>query len=198
MTHEVHEGACEVGSDAAAAVVSLPRRFLIVQCGPAGAGKSTFAADFVQRKCLPVTTVVSSDACRLMLCDDTRTVSPAQWEALQASTFRLFLTVIERRVGLGRPVVADGVNLHAELRSALVGFARACAYRSLLVVFDVPLATSLARNARRAEGQRIPERQIRAQRQALDDVLPRLTDEGWDQVVVVDGQLRTPVIVLDR
>jgi predicted kinase len=178
-------------------VLTLPRRSLIVLCGPAGAGKSTFAGDLVQRNRLAATAAVSSDACRLMLCDETGLLTKAEWATVQPTTFRLFLTVIGMRLSLGRPTLADGVNLHGELRTGLLGLARSHDYRTLLVVFDMSLQTCLAQNEQRAETRRIPEGQIRAQRQALDEALPRLAEEGWDRVVVLDDQRRTVPIDLD-
>ncbi|HEU5326743.1 MAG TPA: hypothetical protein VFU78_01550, partial [Thermomicrobiales bacterium] len=52
------------------------------------------------------------------------------------------------------------------------------------------LETYLAQNAQRPETRRLPEEQIRAQRQFLDNLLPRLAEEGWDQVIVLNEQRR--------
>lgn len=177
--------------------LTLPRRSLIVLCGPAGVGKSTFAGDVARRNGLAATAVVSSDACRLMLCDETDSLTDAQGATLQPNTFRLFLTVVDMRMSIGRPALADGVNLHRELRTELIGLARTHDYRSTLVVFDRSLDMCLTQNEQRAAARRIPERQIRAQRQALDELLPRLADEGWDHVVVLDGQRRSVRIHLE-
>jgi ABC-type phosphate transport system ATPase subunit len=45
--------------------ISIPKLSLVVLIGPSGSGKSTFA-----RKRFRPTEVVSSDACRDMVCDD--------------------------------------------------------------------------------------------------------------------------------
>ena len=174
----------------------LPRHSLIVLCGPAGAGKSTFASDIRQRNGLANTAVVSSDACRLLLCDDIRLVTRDQWATLQPQTFQLFLTIIGMRLSLGRPAIADGVNLYPELRSGLLGHARTHEYYSALVVFDLSLETCLAQNAQRPETRRLPEDQIRAQRQFLDNLLPRLAGEGWDRVITLNERRRTTPIDL--
>jgi predicted kinase len=171
--------------------LTLPRRSLIVLCGPAGAGKSTVASAVLQRNGLAATTAVSSDACRLMLCDDISSVTADQWAMLQPKTFHLFLTIIGMRLSIGRPAIADGVNLYRELRAGLLDHARTHNYYSALVVFDLSLATCLAQNAQRPESHRLPEGQIRAQRQFLDDLLPHLTEEGWDRVMVLNEQRRT-------
>jgi predicted kinase len=174
--------------------LTLPRRSLIVLCGPAGAGKSRFADAVARSNRLAPTAVVSSDACRLMLCDEVGSVGRSEWPILQPSTFDLFVTIVDMRMRIGRPTLADGVNLHMDLRPRLLALARAHAYPSALVVFDTSLETCLARNASRA--RRMPDEQIRAQRQALDEALSGLADEGWDEVVVLNDRRPTVSIVL--
>jgi predicted kinase len=174
----------------------LPRRSLIVLCGPAGAGKSTFAGEFARHNRLANTAVVSSDACRLMLCDQTTSLTQEQWATLQPNTFQLFLTIVGMRMSIGRPSLADGVNLHAELRPRLLELARTHQYYSLLVAFDTPLETCLLRNSTREHGRRIPEGQVRMQSQRLDEDLPNLTAEGWDDVLVLDRNRPTALIDL--
>jgi protein phosphatase len=175
----------------------LPRRSLIVLCGPAGAGKSTFAGEFARRNRLATTAVVSSDACRLLICDETSSLTQEQWATLQPNTFQLFLTIVGMRMGIGRPAVADGVNLHADLRPRLLDLARTHQYWSLLVAFATPVETCLLRNATREQGRRIPEWQVRAQSQRLDEDLPNLAAEGWDQVIVLDRKRPTALIDLE-
>jgi predicted kinase len=173
--------------------VTLPRRALVVLCGPAGAGKSTFAGDIVRSNGLAPTTAVSSDACRVLLCDDPRTVAPELWPVLQPKTFDLFLAIVGMRLSLGRPTIADGVNLHMELRPRLLELARTHGATSVLVAFDVSLETCLSQNAQRA--RRMPEEQIRAQRQALEACLPGLVGEGWDHVLRLSEERRAASIV---
>src|SRR5712691_10360740 len=76
--------------------IDLPRRTLLVLCGPAGSGKSTFAA-----RRFKATMIVSSDRCREMICDD---VSNQQ---VNRDTFDLFYYIIRKRMYLGRFTVAD-------------------------------------------------------------------------------------------
>jgi predicted kinase len=172
----------------------VPRRSLVVLCGPAGAGKSTFASELVERNRLASTAIVSSDTCRILLCDDTRSVKPAEWATLQPNTFDLFLTIVGMRMSIGRPAIADGVNLHMELRPRLLALARTHSYPSTLVVFDMSAATCLAHNAARARN--MPEHEVRGQRQALDSALPHLEEEGWDHIVILNDQRRTAQIQL--
>ena len=54
-------------------MITVPLRTLMVLCGPAGSGKSTFARRFVERheeQGIRSTAIVSSDACRALVCDD--------------------------------------------------------------------------------------------------------------------------------
>lgn len=169
----------------------LPSRSLIALCGPAGAGKSTFVGDILAHNRLPPTAAVTSDRCRLMLCDETSTLSRGQWASLQPATVQLFLTIIEMRLRIGHCTIADGVNLHADLRTGMLAPARHHAYHTVLIVFDLPLEMCLTQNAQRDGSRRIPEQQIRAQREALDEIMPRLSDEGWDHVIVLNTDQRS-------
>lgn len=176
--------------------VILPWRSLIALCGPAGAGKSTFSGTVAQYNRLATTSIVSSDSCRLMLCDELGSLTREQWAKLQPNTFQLFLTIIGMRLAVGHPTLADGVNLHRELRTGLLDHAQVHGYHSLLIVFDMTVETCLAQNSQRPEDRRLPEQQIRAQRQGLDSLLPQFIDEGWDQVVVLNEQRRIVQISL--
>src|SRR5437879_13153007 len=86
-------------------IITIPRRTLLVLCGPAGSGKSTFAA---QR--FASTTIVSSDYCRAMICDDENN------QQVNRDTFDLFYYIIQKRMYLGRFTVADSTALQTEAR----------------------------------------------------------------------------------
>lgn len=175
----------------------LPQRSLIALCGPAGSGKSTFVRKLIEHNHLLSTTAVSSDNCRLLLCDETRTLTNEQWSILQPSTFQLFLTIIDMRMNIGRCTIADGVNLHPELRSGMLASARQHRYQTVLIVFDIPLALCLSQNTDREASKRIPDHQIRAQREGLDTVLPLFCEEGWDQIVILNEHRRAEMFTIN-
>ena len=85
--------------------ITVPRRTLLVLCGPAGSGKSTFAAQrFIH------TNIVSSDDCRAMICDDEAN------QQVNRDTFDLFHYIIQKRMYLGRFTVADSTALQSFAR----------------------------------------------------------------------------------
>src|SRR5215469_11291160 len=97
--------------------VILPQRTLLVLCGSAGSGKSTFAA---QR--FPETTIVSSDRCRGMICDDENS------QAVNRDAFDLFHYILRKRMILGRFCVADSVALLPYARENLRQLSRNFGY----------------------------------------------------------------------
>ncbi len=68
-------------------LIKVPRRTLLVLCGPAACGKSTFVA---QR--FGATTIVSSDYCRALICDDIAN------QQVNRDAFDLFYYIIHKRM----------------------------------------------------------------------------------------------------
>jgi len=155
--------------------VVVPDPCLVVLCGPAGCGKSTFA-----RRSFPETAVVSSDRCRAMIADDEADlrVSP--------DAFALFHQLIDARLRHRRLTVADSTALHPDARRALRRIARAHQVPVAIVVFDVPEETCERWDARRA--RRVGRAVIHRQRAQLQEALRRIPGEGYDQVVILGPQ----------
>ncbi|MPZ48227.1 MAG: AAA family ATPase [Dehalococcoidia bacterium] len=173
-------------------VITLPRHSMIALCGPPAAGKSTLAKAVVERNGLMPTAVVSSDICRLAICDDPKAIGRDKARALHRDTFQLFALTIEMRMTMGVPVIADTVNLwpsewlpNGGDRVGLLHLARRHGYYAALVVFDVSLETCLVQNRQREKSRQVDEEGIPYLRQRLDEALPLLPEEGWDQVVIL-------------
>src|SRR5437762_12381815 len=118
--------------------VRVPPRTLLVLCGPAGSGKSTFAT-----KRFGPTIIVSSDHCRELICDD------ASNQQVNRDTFDLFYYIISKRLYLGRFTVADSTALYPEARRQLLELAQRYGYLASLLIFNVSAATCLERNRKR-------------------------------------------------
>ncbi|HEV8482392.1 MAG TPA: AAA family ATPase [Blastocatellia bacterium] len=151
----------------------IPRNSLVVLCGPAGCGKSTFAA----KHFLP-TQVVASDDCRAQLSDD-----PSNQEITELA-FQLMHFIVERRLLLGRLTVADATHLKREDRRPLVELANRFGFNLAAIVINVSLDVCLARNERRA--RTIPLDAIVKQHALLQPTLASIKREGFHYVFVLD------------
>lgn len=152
--------------------VVLPDPCLVILCGPAGCGKSTFArAHFTE------TTVVSSDQCRALIADDERELR------ISGAAFALFHQIIDSRLRFRRLTVADSTALHPDARRELRRIARRWNAPTTLLAFDIPEETCLVWNAHR--GRRVTRAVIHRQWLQLQEALRRVPQEGYGQVVVL-------------
>jgi|SRR5215469_12097986 len=149
-------------------LIKVPRRTLLVLCGPSASGKSTFAA---QR--FGATTIVSSDYCRALICDDITN------QQVNRDAFDLFYYIIHKRLFQGRFTVADSTALLPVARRKLLELARRYGYLACLLIFDVSAHTCLERDRRRERmvGAEVIAYHARLLQQALLDA----PGEGWDQ-----------------
>jgi len=162
--------------------ILIPRNTLIVLCGPAGSGKSTWAA----RHFSP-SQIVSSDACRTLVADDPAN-QDATPEAFQAMNF-----IIQKRLSLGRLTVADATSLKREDRKPLLKIARRFAFHAALVVFNIPIEVCLARNSKR--DRVVPKHAIASQYALLQTTLRTVGAEGFDFTYVLDGEAQSATSV---
>jgi protein phosphatase len=162
-------------------IIQVPRRTLLVLCGPAGSGKSTFAAQHF----IP-TNIVSSDYCRAMICDDVNN------QQVNRDTFDLFYYIIQKRMFLGRFTVADSTALQSEARRKLRELSRRSGYLGCLLIFNIPPEICLERDKMR---QRIVGEQVVAYHAGLlQRTLQDAPQEGWEQVHVLGEEDMNAVI----
>lgn len=152
--------------------VVVPNPCLVILCGPAGSGKSTFA----QRN-FPETAIVSSDRCRAMIADDESDIEAS------ADAFKLFHQIVDMRLRRRRLTVADSTALHPDARSDLRRIARRWNIPVTIIVFDVPEQTAVRWDARR--GRRVGHAVVHRQWQQLQEALRRIPLEGYDHVAVL-------------
>lgn len=150
----------------------IPRPSLVVLCGPAGSGKSTFA-----RRHFPATAIVSSDRCRAMIGDDEANIR------VSPQAFELFHFIIELRLRDRRLTVADSTALRAEARRDLEGIAKRHGVPAVLIVFNVSEARALAHNTRRK--RRVARPVIEQQWERLQEALQTVREEGFERVYIL-------------
>ena len=156
----------------AGVLVELPNPALVLLIGVSGSGKSTFA-----RRHFRSTEIVSSDACRALVCDD---------EADQSATadaFGLLHLIVEKRLKRGKRTVVDATNVQAWARRLLLEQAKAADVPAVAIVLDVPEEVYSRRNARRE--RRVEPEVLEQQARDLRAGLATLREEGFDQVHVL-------------
>jgi predicted kinase len=160
--------------------IKLPQRTLVVLCGAAGSGKSTFAQRLVeshQQQGLKITSIVSSDYCRALVSDDETN------QQVNRDSFDLFHYIIYKRMLQGRFTVADSTALQAEARNRMLGLARRHNYYTCIFVFDIPLETCIQQD--QARQRTVGEQVISYHANQLQQTLADIRGEGWHRIHVI-------------
>src|ERR1019366_7473864 len=131
----------------------LLRPSIVVLCGPAACGKSTFA----KRHFRP-TQIISSDWARGLVCDDERD------QRFNSQAFAVVHFLVEQRLRVNRLCVVDSTALSSQSRRDFLAIARKRQVPATLVLFNVPLETCLERDGKRERsvGRSVVERQYQA------------------------------------
>ena len=150
--------------------VRLIRPSIVLLCGPAACGKSTFA----QRHFRP-TQIISSDWARGWVCDDERD------QRFNTQAFALVRYLTETRMGLNRLCVVDSTALTPPHRREFLDLAKRFQVPCVIFLFDVPLEKCVERDRlrERSVGAPVIERHYLAFGQTKTDI----RQEGFDQIV---------------
>jgi len=150
--------------------IRLIRPSVVVLCGPAACGKSTFAERHFR-----TTQIISSDWARGRVCDDERD------QRFQTQAFALVHFLMEQRLSLNRLCVVDSTALTSQARRELLDLARKYQVPCIALVFDIPLEKCLERDQARERtvGRPVIERQY----QAFEQARLSIRAEGFDQVI---------------
>ncbi|KPU45895.1 Bis(5'-nucleosyl)-tetraphosphatase PrpE [Oxobacter pfennigii] len=153
--------------------IEIPATSLIVLCGIAGCGKSTFAL-----KNFKDTEVVSSDRCRALVSDDEENMEVSK------EAFELFYYIIKKRMNLKKLVVADSTAVSHEARRKLLDLAEDNNYYSILLAFDISTEIAIERNNLRQ--RKVSRYVIEKQYAAFLKSLKSVENEGFDKVIVLN------------
>ena len=167
-------------------ILRIPADAMVVLIGPSGSGKSTFAA----RHFVP-TEVLSSDELRAMVADD------ASDQTATDAAFELLHTALTMRLARRRLTVVDATSVEGWARERLLAVARRLGRPTAAIVFNLPLAICLERNATRTDRQ-LPAPAIRRQHARMRDSLDRLAGEGFDPVFVLGSTDEVEALSLER
>ncbi len=160
--------------------IILPQRTLLVLCGSAGAGKSTFAQKLIEAHKEPgfqPTMIVSSDHCRALVCDDENN------QQVNRDSFDLFYYIIHKRMFHGRFTIADSTALKPEARLRLLELAQRHRYHQCLLIFNTPPLVCLQRDQGRHRF--VGEQVIAYHTGLLQQTLLDAPNEGWEQIHVL-------------
>lgn len=151
----------------------IPDPSLVLLVGPAGCGKSRFAARHFSPE-----DVLSSDTCRELVAGD------AGDQAATPDAFGVLRTILDKRCKRRRFTVLDATNVVRRDRARAVGVARRYGLAAVAIVLDLPLETCQAWAAERTE-RLVPADVVAQQHASLRRHLASLPDEGFDEVIVL-------------
>jgi predicted kinase len=171
------------GNSAQPPTLIVPHRTLLVLCGPAGCGKSTFAQRMVARhrhEGFHNTMIVSSDACRALISDNEAN------QQVNRDTFDLFYYIIGKRMYQSRFTIADSTALLPDARQRLLDLAERHHYNKHLFVFNVSFETCMQQDQQRK--RKVGEQVITYHIGLLKQVLLDTPGEKWDGISMLNEQ----------
>ena len=150
--------------------VRLVRPSIVLLCGPAACGKSTFA-----RRLFRPTQIIASDWARARVCDDERD------QRFQTQAFALVHYLTELRLSVNRLCVVDSTALTQHHRKEYLELAKRFQVPCVVFLFDVPLEKCVERDRsrQRTVGRPVIERQHLAFGQTKTDI----RQEGFDEII---------------
>jgi alkanesulfonate monooxygenase SsuD/methylene tetrahydromethanopterin reductase-like flavin-dependent oxidoreductase (luciferase family)/predicted kinase len=152
---------------------AIPDPALVVLVGPAGSGKSAWAAARYGAR-----EVVSSDQLRAVVGGGEHDLDAS------ADAFALLDQIVAARLGRGLTTVVDTLGLDQARRRGYLALARRHGLPGVAVLFQTDAAECRRRN--RARGQAVPAAALDAQLRRMRAAVGEIPAEGWDLVLPAD------------
>lgn len=160
----------------------LPDPALVVLVGPAGSGKSHWAAARYR-----AVEVVSSDALRGVVGSGTADLDATD------DAFAVLDLVVRARLSRGLTTVVDTLGLDDDRRRGYLALAREHRVPAVVVLVATPEALCRSRNG--ARDRPVPAPALARQARRSREVADLVREEGWDVVHEVDGSDAEPAPV---
>lgn len=158
----------------------IPAKSLILLCGPAASGKSSFAAKFFKK-----TQVVSSDFCRDIICDNPHD------QSVNCMAFRLLNYIVECRLKIGRLTVVDSTALQNFSRKELLTIADNNNFQKVIITFNTPMEICKEWNTKR--NNVVPEDIIEIHNIKFEKCIKNLEEEGFNYIYHLSlAEIKTP------
>ncbi len=164
----------------------IPVFSLLLLMGASGSGKSTFA-----RRHFRPTEIVSSDACRAMICDDENNLQ------VTGSAFNLLHIIVQKRLACRKLTVIDATNVQEKDRRPLIHIALRQHVPVVAIVLDIPEAVCLQRTVVRMDRIIAPP-VIQRHLLFLRRSMPGLHNEGFDLVHQLSSEQEVNDAVIER
>lgn len=129
-------------------------KYLFLLCGPAGAGKSTWAANQI-KDCKYKCEIVSRDEVRFSLVSEDE-----QYFAKEDLVFDKFIYKINEAIHLNDAIFVDATHLNEKGRNKVLDRLFLTDVNIIPVNFMAPLDICLSQNAQRTGRKRVPEHVI--------------------------------------
>jgi alkanesulfonate monooxygenase SsuD/methylene tetrahydromethanopterin reductase-like flavin-dependent oxidoreductase (luciferase family)/predicted kinase len=152
---------------------TIPDPALVVLIGPAGSGKSTWAAARYRQE-----EIVGSDRLRAIVGSDENDLDAS------ADAFALLDQIVAARLRRGLSTVVDTLGLDPARRLAHLELARRAGLPAVAILFGTPAAECARRNRSRARP--VPATALDGQFRRMTAAAQQAAAEGW--IVLADGQ----------
>lgn len=156
------------------ATIQIPADAVVILIGPAGSGKSTFAA-----RHFAADSILSADRLRGLIGGDESS------QRRNEDVFERLHQLVEARAAAGFLTVVDATNTRGPARSELGWLAHRHRRPLIAIALRLPLATCLEQNARRPRP--VPPRVVRQQAADLRHLETDLETEGYAAVCIYES-----------